>query len=125
MSYGVKAIAYILITLFLGVILKELGFKGSKLVILLGTVTVVGTVGIYVGRLVSMLGDLGANAGEYAAAMLKIIGIGYVFGICADVCTELGEGGLSNSVCLLGRVEIMTVSLPYIRMIVEKGIEMI
>ena len=125
MSYGAKAFAYILITLFLGVILKELGFKGSKLVILLGTVTVVGTVGIYVGRLVSMLGDLGANAGEYAAAMLKIIGIGYVFGICADVCTELGEGGLSNSVCLLGRVEIMTVSLPYVRMIVEKGIEMI
>ena len=42
MSDWVKVIAYVLITLFLGTLLKELGFKGSKLVLLLGVVSVIG-----------------------------------------------------------------------------------
>ena len=125
MSEGVKAVAYVLITLFLGIILKELGFKGAKLVFLVGTVSLVGVAAVYVSRLVSVIGELGSDSGEYAVAMLKIVGIGYVFGICADICTELGEGVLAGSVCLIGRLEILTVSLPFIKTIVEKGIEMI
>lgn len=125
MSEGMKAIAYALITLFLGVILRELGFKGARLVTLLGTVGAVGIAAVYVGRLSAVLGEMGATSSEYAVAMLKIVGIGYVFGICADICTELGEATLGSSVSLIGRLEIMTISLPYVRMIVEKGIGMI
>ena len=68
---------------------------------------------------------MGANNSEYARAMLKILGAGYVFGVCSDICSELGEGGLSGAVCLFGRVEIIALSLPYIKRIVEKGIELI
>lgn len=125
MSEGMKAIAYALITVFLGVILRELGFKGARLVTLLGTVGAVGIAAVYVGRLTAMLGEMGATSNEYAVAMLKIVGLGYVFGICADICTELGEATLGNSVSLIGRLEIMAISLPYVRMIVEKGIGMI
>lgn len=125
MSDGVKVVAYVLITLFLGVILRELGFRGAKLVSLVGIVSVVGVAAIYVSRLVSVIGELGSASGEYAVAMLKIVGLGYVFGICADICADLGEGTLAGSVCLIGRLEILTVSLPFIKTIVEKGIEMI
>ena len=125
MSDGIKAVAYVLIALFLGAVLRELGFKGAKLVTLVGTVSTVGVAAIYVSRLVSAIGELGPGSGEYAVAMLKIVGLGYVFGICADICTELGEGTLAGSVCLIGRLEILTVSLPFIKTIVEKGIEMI
>ena len=48
MSDWVKVIAYVLITLFLGALLKELGFKGSKLVLLLGVVSVLGAAVIYI-----------------------------------------------------------------------------
>ena len=34
-----RIIGYALVTLFLGVVLKELGFKGTRLVVLLGTVS--------------------------------------------------------------------------------------
>ena len=125
MSEGMKAIAYALITLFLGVILRELGFKGARLVTLLGTVGAVGIAAVYVGRLSTVLGEMGATSSEYAVAMLKIVGLGYVFGICADICTELGDATLGSSVSLIGRLEIMVISLPYVRMIVEKGIGMI
>ena len=125
MSDWVKVIAYVLITLFLGALLKELGFKGSKLVLLLGVVSVLGAGVIYIGKMLSFLPNLTDNTKEYAIAMLKILGVGYAFGICSDICAELGEASLSGAVCLFGRIEITMLSLPFIKTIVEKGIELI
>ena len=125
MSYGVKVVAYVLITLFLGVILKELSFKGSRLVLLLGMISVIGATVIYVGELVGSFSELGEGGGEYTVAILKIVGVGYVFGICADVCSELGESALCNAVTLFGRVEIMMICLPFVKMILEKGIALL
>lgn len=125
MSGWLRIVGYALITVFLGVLLKELGFKGSKLVLLIGTVSVIGAAALSVGSLFSVLPGLDGNNGEYAVAMLKIIGVGYVCGVCADICTEFGEGGLSGAVCLFGRVEIVTLSLPFIKRIIEKGLEIL
>ena len=125
MSGWMQVAAYALITVFLGVLLKELGFRGSRLVLLLGTVSVIGAAALSAGSLFSMLGGVGTDNSEYAVAMLKIIGVGYVCGVCSDICTELGEVSLSNAVCLLGRVEIVTLSLPFIKRIVEKGVELL
>lgn len=125
MNDWVKVIAYVLITLFLGALLKELGFKGAKLVLLLGVVSVLGAAVIYIGKMLSSLPALDDEAKDYAVAMLKILGVGYAFGICSDICTELGESSLAGAVCLFGRIEIIMLSLPFIKTIVEKGIEMI
>lgn len=125
MSGWIKVTAYALITLFLGLLLKEFGFKGSKLILLLGTVTVIGAATLSAGSLLTMLPGLDGSNKEYAVAMLKIIGVGYACGICADICTELGEVGLSGAICLFGRVEIVTLSLPFIKRIVEKGVELL
>ena len=53
--------AYALITVFLGVLLRELGFRGSKLILLLGTVSVIGAAALSAGSLFSMLGGVGEN----------------------------------------------------------------
>lgn len=120
-----KIIAYVLITLFLGVLLKELGFKGSRLVLLLGIISVLAAAVLYIGRMLTFIPSLDGSNKEYAVAMLKILGVGYAFGICSDVCTELGETSLANAVCLFGRIEIITLSVPFIRTIIEKGISLI
>lgn len=125
MSDWVKVIAYVLITLFLGTLLKELGFKGSKLVLLLGVVSVIGATVIYIGKMLSFLPGLDEDTKKYSVAMLKILGVGYAFGICSDVCTELGESTLAGAVCFFGRIEIIMLSIPFIKTIVEKGIEII
>ena len=125
MSGWMQVAAYALITVFLGVLLKELGFRGSRLVLLLGTVSVIGAVALSAGSLFSMLGDVGEQNGEYAVAIMKIVGVSYVCGVCADICSELGEVSLSNAVSLLGRVEIVALSLPFVKRIVEKGMELL
>ena len=125
MSAWIKVIGCVLVTLFLGVLLKELGFKGARLVFLLATVSLIGGAVIYIGEAVSLLPGIDAIGREYAVAMLKIVGVGYAFGICSDICTELGETSLGGAVCMFGRVEIIALSIPYIKMIVEKGIDLI
>ena len=125
MKEWIGAVAYALLSLVLGVLLRELGFKGARLVFLIGTVGIVGAAALYAGRLFNSLSVIGTDNSEYARAMLKIVGVGYVFGICSDICTELGETSLSAAVCLFGRIEIVMLSVPFIRMIVEKGIELI
>ena len=120
-----RAIACALITLFLGILLRELGFKGNKLVLLLGTVSLIGYAVIGLGDMIATLpGVLGENE-VYAVAMLKIVGVGYAFGVCSDICTELGESGLSGAVTLFGKVEIMILSLPFVKNILEKSLELL
>ena len=125
MSTWVKVIAYVLMTLFLGVVLRELGFKGSRLVILLGTVSILGASVLYLGETVSAISAITDKGNECAVAMLKIVGVGYAFGICSDVCRDLGESGLSGAVCLFGRVEILMISLPFIKEIIEEGVKLL
>ena len=75
--------------------------------------------------MLSFLPKLDESVKEYAVAMLKILGVGYAFGICSDICAELGEPTLAGAVCLFGRIEIVMLSVPFIKTIVEKGIELI
>ena len=125
MSTWLKVLAYAFITLFLGVVLKELGFKGTRLVVLLGTVSLIGASVLYIGELIGALPGVSDSGKEYAVAILKIVGVGYAFGICSDICRELGEATLSNAVCLFGRIEILMISLPFIKRVVEKGTELL
>lgn len=125
MSEWMKVLAYALITLFLGILLRELGFKGSKLVLLLGMISIIGASVVYIGKIFSFLPGLDGENKRYAVVMLKIIGVGYAFGVCSDVCAELGETSLSGAVVMFGRVEILMLSVPFVKMIIEKGIELI
>ena len=127
MSTIVKAFGGVLLVLFLSVILRELGFKGVRLVTLIGTVSVL-TVGIYsLDSARSMIEGVGnVNGGEeYVETVMKIIGIGYVSGVCSDVCLEFGELSLSNSVLFLGKAEMLLLCLPCAISIIEKGVEII
>ena len=125
MSEWWRVLACALITLFLGVVLRELGFKGTRLVTLLGTVLVIAISVLRIGDIVEQIPSVTGTGGKYTVAMLKMVGVGYAFGICSDVCRELGEASLAEAICLFGRVEILLLSLPFIKTIVEKGVELI
>ena len=52
-------------------------------------------------------------------------GLGYLFGISADICRELGESGIAKSLEVVGRVEIIAVAVPFWKKIIETGVELI
>ena len=125
MSDWIRVVAYVFITLFLGVVLRELGFRGSRFVILLGTVSILGASVMYIGETVSAISGITDKGDDYAVAMLKMVGVGYAFGICSDICRDLGEMGLSGAVCLFGRVEILMISLPFVKKMIEEGVKLL
>ena len=125
MNEWMRVLLYAFITLFLGLILRELGFGGTRLILLLGTVSLIGASVVGIGGIIADIPGLAEVGEEYTSTILKIVGVGYVFGICSDVCAELGEVSLCNAVCLFGRIEILTLVMPFIKRIVEKGIELI
>jgi len=126
MSEWMKAIAYAMITLFLGFLLREFGFRGYRLAVIVGTVGVIGVAVIGIGDMLSSFSVLGQDIDDkYVKMILKIIGVGYVSGICSDVCIDLGELGLSNAVILVGKCEIVAIAAPCVVSIIEQGVSLI
>ena len=73
------------------------------------------------------LKEIGDSTGvsETLSSALKVLAAGYLFGICADVCRELGENGIAKTVDVVGRVEIVAIVVPYFEEIINIGIELI
>ena len=118
---GIAVMAAVLVFL-----LREAGFRGAKIVGIIATVGLGAYAISAVGELSHGFGAayFGKEIEEGAQLVLKIIGTGYVFGICADICRELGESGLATGVLAVGRVEILLLSLPTLREIIGLGIEL-
>lgn len=122
-----KSVALALLAAILGFVLAEEGYRGKRLfsavaiIILLGLgFSIFSEVAHSFDALITHTG-----IGDAAKCAVKIVGIGYVFGIAADVCREMGENGVANALTTVGRLEIFVTVLPYILKMVELGMELI
>lgn len=98
-------------------VLKGIGFRGAAVVstlffvlLLLGTM---GGIDALMSEALSLSVD--AGVGETVECALKVIGLGYLFGICADVCRALSENEIAKGIELAGRVEIFLLIFPFVR----------
>lgn len=110
-----------------GLLLSELGFKGKRSYSAVAAVVLISFLGEGIGELLSGVGGLSDEFGisEVSSAALKVLGCGYVFGMCSDLCSDLGESGLSRALTLAGRVEILMIVFPYFKDTVLLGLELI
>ena len=111
----------------LAFLLSELGFGGKKIFTVLSIVAILS---FLTEGLSSIVGEVGAiaelgGASEAARCAMKILFLGYVFGISSEVCSELGEGGIARVMTLVGKTEIILIVLPYIRDIIDLGVSLI
>ncbi len=112
---GAEMLALSIIGAMLTFVLKELGFGGARLISVLALVLLTLFAINGIGELLSALPfSAFGKESDAAKGIMKIIGVGYAFGICSDVCREIGENGVANAVLTLGRVEIMLISVPFV-----------
>ena len=124
---GVMGGAFVaLFIAFMTFMLRSMGYEGARLLSVVGTVSLLCVLVLGVGRLTDSLPKefLSDKVGKVADVALKIMGVGYVFGIVSDICRELGEVGLANTALALGRVEILMLSVPYINQVVASAVKM-
>ena len=111
----------------MALLLRSFGFRGAGVYAALGVAVLLSSSASGLGELLGIGKDnalFGADAAEYASAIAKIVGAGYLFGICSDICTELGEVGIAKAIAVSGRIEILLIALPYFRRILELSAEL-
>lgn len=124
MSEGLRAVGIALIAAISVILLREAGFRGASLISAFAVICLMGCAAVGVGRLATLLSPsvFGAAAAKAAGGILKVVGVSFVFGTGADVCTELGEGGVANALLAVGRVEILLLAAPTLVEIIEIGL---
>lgn len=122
-----KILAVGLIAAFVGALLSEMGCKAKKVFVVLSAVMLLLGICKEVFSVLSEILSLGEDTGvgEATKSALKIVGIGYVYGISSDICEELGEPGIAGVLGLSSRVETFLVALPFLKKIVEMGLGLI
>ncbi len=97
-------------------ILKELKFASVRAVSLVGAVLILAAAATGIGDIVSAVLRFseGTELSAYLSVLLKAVGISYIAGITADICRDAGENTLAGNVELLGRAEIVLLSLPLV-----------
>ena len=107
--------------------LRSLGWRAAPVFALISALIILGKIGDALFGVLDTVASLGkyADIEEAVGAALKILGLGYLFGISADLCRELGEGGIAKAVEVVGRIEIIVVILPFFEEIIKIGVELI
>ena len=108
-------------------LLSELKWRGAPVMAILCFVGILSLLRPRLGELEGVLSSVisGSDLSEVTAAVLKIVGVGYLAGITADVCSELGVPRIGNAVTLVGRIEIIAIAAPFFVAILDMGAELI
>lgn len=122
-----KICAVGLLGAILSALLGELGFKSRKLLSVLTAIILLSAlkdnIEVFIEKIVGL--SESAGIGDACSCALKAVGLGYVFGFASDLCCELGEVGVGKAMTVVGKVEILLVSLPYFEKTVSLGLELL
>ena len=111
-----------LVAAFSAFLLRHLGWRGAPVFAALCFIFLISTLSRNFSDIIKIFDT--AAIGDSAAAILKIIGIGYLFGISSELCRELGESSIASALSLLGRFEIIAVVLPFISELISLALSL-
>ena len=125
MRLGVLGLA--LIGAIVTFVLKAFGWKGAPLAAISAILVIISYCGEVFGEVFSLFESLPESDGAPQASeyLMKILGIGYLSGICSDVCRELGEPTIASVVTTVARLEALLVILPMVTEIINLGLELV
>ena len=122
-----KICLFALVCALLCSLLSGLGFREKGLFALfcslLMLISFVSTIGDSLGGVISLADRAGIT--DAASCILRVVGLGYVFGFTSEICTCLGEGAIASAVTTVGRVEIFLVAYPYLEKTIQLGLELL
>ncbi len=121
MSLLIQYVGVGILLAVLGFLLREIGFRGAPL---FGVMAITTLYIVVISRVETIIGSLNEistllGASELFLVATRIIGIGYITSLSSEMCKEIGDIGVARAVEMLGRVEILAVSIPYAVRIVE------
>lgn len=122
-----KACAIALISVFVIAVLKEIGLRSVGAISAICAAVIFSLASELLFDGVGTIKEISQIAGvaKETADILKVIGVGYVFGFCSDVCAELGDAGTASALTLVGRLEVVGIALPYFKRLIDLGVSLL
>ena len=106
-------------------LLRDFGWRGAPVLAATASLLLLGMLADPIGEIVSgLLSVQGGTHSREISAAIKVLGIGYIFGIASDTCKTLGEAQIAKTLEVVGRVEIILIIMPYFVEIMESCTEL-
>lgn len=93
----------------------------AGLMLLLAALDAVGDVQSVFSRLTA----LGGLQEGYLGTLVKVLGVSYAAELAAQTCEDLGEGGLSAKVALVGKLCVFSLTAPLLLSLLEMILELV
>ncbi len=77
------------------------------------------------GGILDRLTALGGLQEGYLAILLKVLGISYTAELAPQTCEDMGEGGLSMKVALVGKLCVFSLTAPMLLSLLEMILELV
>lgn len=118
---------FALICVLLAALLHSMGYKSVGLFVIFASLLILSAIGGGIADIFGGITSFAEAAGitDAASSALRVVGLGYIFGFTADICSSLGESLVASVVTVAGRVEMFLVALPYIQKVVKLGAELL
>ena len=108
-------------------VLKAFGWKGAPIVAVAALLTLISVFSNrfeVIGQIFDAVEGV-EGMEECTGYILKILGIGYIAGICSDICKELGESAIASTVMTAAKIESLVIISPMILEIMTLGLELV
>ena len=107
-------------------VLKRFGAESAVLLKIAAGVVAAAVCFVSLSPIIDFLRELsgigGENAERWTEFMLRVLSIAVITHICSTVCKDCGETSLAGYIEIGGKVEIIILSLPYVREIIDTSV---
>lgn len=118
---AVQICALGIISLIAVMLLRDSGTPHPESIVLLLGILVLFRVTDGIGDVVGFIIEIseGTESASYVKVLIKAAGIAYIVDFASGLCRDAGEGGIASYVELAGRCEIVLLTLPVAKELLE------
>lgn len=113
----IKIIGVAILICIVSIVTKQIKPEFSLIVIIAGSCLLLWYILQYVGTIVNVFDNIATQTNintEFLTIILKIVGIGYLIEFAANICVDSGNSSIADKIILIGKLIILTVSMPII-----------
>lgn len=113
----IKIIGVAILICIVSIVTKQIKPEFSLIIIIAGSCILLWYILQYVGTIVNVFDNIATQTNintEFLTIILKIVGIGYLIEFAANICIDSGNSSIADKIILIGKLIILTVSMPII-----------
>ena len=113
----IKIIGVAILICIASIVIKQIKPEFSLIIIIAGSCLILWYILQYIDTIINVFDNIAKQTNintEFLTIILKIVGIGYLIEFAANICVDSGNSSIADKIILIGKLIILTVSMPII-----------